>query len=119
MIDMLSFFADEMVTASWIAGAAGAYVNGEWSASYAAPALIQIVYPQPLTQDELQQLPEGERYRNLVQTWTTAAVNVRSGTTDTDKITYDGVTYYVHQVEDRVFPGNFKRVVMRERTADE
>lgn len=119
MMDMLSFFTDEMVTATWTAGAAGTYTLGEWVPAYAAGVSIPIVFPQPLTQEQLQQLPQGERVRNFVQTWTKSDIAVRDHTTDSDTITYDGKTYLVHQIGDRIFPGNFKNVILREKTADE
>lgn len=116
---MLSYFADEMVTATLLAGQAGTYTNGEWVPSFAAGVSISIVFPQPLSQEELQQLPEGERVRNFVQTWTKTDVDVRAGTTNGDRITYNGKTYLVYQAEDRTFPGNFKRLILRENTYDE
>lgn len=119
MLDMLSYFADEMVTATLTPGAAGTYTNGEWVPATGTPASISIVFPQPLDMEALQQLPEGERVKNYVQTWTKTDVDVRSGTTNGDRITYDGKTYLVYQAEDRTFPGGFKRIVMRENTYDE
>jgi hypothetical protein len=119
MIDMLSYFADEMVLATLQAGQTGSYVNGVWTPSFATGVSISIVFPQPVSQDLLQQLPQGERAQNYVQTWTTADVNVRDDTTDSDRIVYAGKTYLVYQSEDRTFPGNFRHLILREITADE
>jgi len=118
-VDMLSYFPDEMVTATLQSGQAGSYVNGVWTPSFAAGVTISIIFPQPVSQEQLQQLPEGERAQNYVQTWTTADINVRDNTTDSDRIVYDGKTYLVYQAEDRLFSGNFKHLILREITADE
>jgi len=119
MIDMLSFFGDEMVSANLYRGSAGTYVNGEWIPDYDTPIPISIIFPQPLNQLQLQQLPEGERVSNFVQTWTKADVDVREGQINTDVIEYDGRFFLCFQLGDRTFSGQFKHVVLRERTADE
>ena len=118
-MDMLSYFTDEMVTATLTPGSAGAYVNGEWVASFGTPSSIQIIQPQSLTQDLLNQLPQGERVQNFVQTWTELGADVRAGTMDGDRITFESKEYLVYQAEDRLFSGNFKRLILREITDDE
>ncbi|NIV93797.1 hypothetical protein GWN42_13610 [candidate division KSB1 bacterium] len=119
MIDMLSHFADEMVTASHVAGDAGTYTDGEWVPDLDSGVDVSIVFPQPLNMRQLQQLDPGERVQNFVQTWTKANIRVREGNRDSDRITFDGRTFLVYQVEDRTFPGEFKHCILREITPDE
>jgi len=119
MIDLLSYFGDEMVTANLYKGDAGSYVNGEWIPDYDAPIPISIIFPQPLNQKQLLQLPEGERVQNFVQTWTTADVEVRELNRNTDAIEYNGEFFLCFQLGDRTFSGKFKHVILRQRTADE
>lgn len=119
IVDLLVYFLDEMVTASWKKGLSGSYVNGTWTSSFDTPTDIKIVVPETLNQNQIQQLPQGERVQNFVQTWTGTDVNVRRGNIDSDRITYDGKDYLVYQVINRTSSGRFKHIILREITADE
>lgn len=87
-------------------------VKGEVSIGFSAPETIQIIVPQPVTENDLRMLEAGERIGNWRKTWTETAVNPR------DRISFDGRIYRVHQCDERSFDGGFYRVMMREVTGD-
>ena len=114
MLDILQFFAGEMVQASLTTHMNGSYVGGEWTPVDVEPIPIIIVEPQPVTAKELVQLADGEHIKNYRKTWTTnTLVDTRDAGVDADIITYKGVQFKVVEVEDRIFQGSFVRLVMR------
>jgi hypothetical protein len=111
---MLSYFDAETVDATVTPGAAGTYTDGEWVPASGATVAIRIIVPQPVNENELQMLSDGEHVRNYRKTWTETRVFVRETDEDSDVITYDGKDYKVVQVDNRSVLGNFYRVMMRE-----
>ena len=83
-----------------------------------APVTIQAVPPQPISERELVKEESGEIVRDLLKTYTSAAVNTRTGTTSADLLTYDGVSYEVYQLDHRVELGNYRKVLIRKIQGD-
>lgn len=111
---MLEYFTDEMVSATWIPGGNGTYgASGLWVPATGTPSTIQIVRPQPVTSNDLQQLDDGEHTQDFLRTYTTALVDTREGVADSDVITWLSEPYRVVQVDKRDLDGGFRRVIMR------
>ncbi len=110
---MLEYFTAEMVSATLIQGASGAYVAGEWVPAFVADAPIVIIAPQPVSANFLQMLPDGERRADFLESWSQTRVYPREGGEDSDRITWDGDTYKVFQTENRKPLGNFHHFIMR------
>jgi hypothetical protein len=111
---MLSFFGAEMTDATLIPGDVGTYTAGDWVPASGASTPIRIIVPQPVAENDLQMLPDGEHVMNYRLTWSETRVFVRENTEDSDVIVYDGKNYKAMQVDDRNVLGNFYRIVMRE-----
>jgi hypothetical protein len=112
---MLQYFASETVDATATLGDAGSYdANGKWVPVAGSTIDIKIIVPQPVAENELQMIEDGEHVRDYRVTWTESRIFVREGNTDSDAINYDGKSYKVMQVDDRNVLGNYYRIVMRE-----
>ena len=111
---MLSSCAEMMVDATLIRAAAGSYSDGLWTAGTATETTIRIIFPQPVTPEELAALPEGESARNYVKTYTATELFLES-----DSIEYDSREFKVWQVFCYSFSGNYYKVIMREKKANE
>jgi hypothetical protein len=84
-------------------------VKGKVTVGFSGGETIAIIEPQPVSADELKMLEPGERLFDYKRTWTRIAV------VPTDEITYKGIKYRVHQVDDR---DEFYRVVMRRKVSN-
>jgi hypothetical protein len=114
MSGMLSFFGAETTDATLTPGDVGTYTTGDWVPASGASIPIRIIVPQPVTENDLQMLQDGEHVRDYRVTWSETRAFVREGNEDSDTITYDGKNYKVVQVNDRNVLGGFYRIVMRE-----
>jgi hypothetical protein len=110
---MLEHFASEMTTATLIPGAAGNYVNGEWTPATDAGVTIKIIIPQPVSANDLNMLEDGEHLRDYKRTYSETQVSPRIGKVESDTIQVDGRDYKVVQVDDRDPRDNFYRIIMR------
>ena len=81
--------------------AAGSYVNGNWVEGAEISGTI-VASIQPLTPQETQTLPEGERSSEFIRIYTATKLNKTNevALTKGDKITYNGRDYEVKKVED-------------------
>ena len=114
---MLSYFTDLMVDAILDrADAFGTYTDGEFSKSTTTQTPIKIIAPQPVRENDLNMLADGEKASDYRVTWvfSDTELHTRDSKYEADQIIYDGAVYKVVQVNDRDPLGNFKRVVMRD-----
>jgi hypothetical protein len=81
--------------------AAGTYVDGKWIEGAEIIGTI-VASIQPLTPQETQTLPEGERSSEFIRIYTATKINKvnEAAMTKGDKITYNGRDYEVKKVED-------------------
>lgn len=79
----------------------GAYINGRWAPTGNLETLQITASVQPLSGDELQMLPEGERTAETKRLYTTTKLNSlnESEQMNADIITIDGSSWEVHKAE--------------------
>lgn len=89
-----------------VTAAGGSYNdNGEWEGATAEPVSIQATI-QPVTGQQLLDMPEGIRAEAKSTLWTRAVVNIN------DQIRSAGKSYRVIFVWDRDFEGGFHRAAL-------
>ena len=114
---MLSYFPELKVSAKLSrANTTGDYSDGEYTPSTRTETDIEIIAPQPIRENDLNMLADGEKASDYRVTWVDADLDLatRQATREADIIIYDGTDYKVMQVDDRDPIGNFRRVVMRD-----
>lgn len=116
MGNLLKHFKKEMRPAKWIHRIDGSYSGPDWIPGTPTTEDIKIVVPQPVKENELDPLPEGEGVSDFRKTWTETYIQTRRGDKDADVIEYPvgGRQYKVFQVDDRDVLGGYYRVIMRE-----
>ena len=111
---MLRFFDSETTDATLIRRGDGEYVDGDWIPDAEVETSVRIIVPQPVKENELGPLPEGEKVSDYRKTWSKTLFRTRSDDSDADVISYLGKRYKVFQVENRDVLGGFYRSVIRE-----
>lgn len=116
MGNLLKYFKKEMRPAKWFHYADGAYSGPDWVSGAETEVDIKIIVPQPVKENELDPLPEGEGVSDFRKTWTKTHIQTRRDAKDADVIEYPvgGRQYKVFQVDDRDVLGGYYRVIMRE-----
>jgi hypothetical protein len=110
---MLEYF-DEFVSAKLISFSDGNYVDGVWVNGVSnIPINIQIIVPQPVTENELQMLTDGETVKDFRKTYCKELLRTREDNKDSDIIEYNGVLYKIYQVDDRNVLGDYYKVIIR------
>ena len=115
-MSLLDAFDFEMVTASLVGGGTDGSYDDEGAYSPGAtetPVDIFIVKPQPVTANELQMLPSGERTMDYLKSYLKTTINTRELLVDSDIISYSGRNYKVIQVEDRSQDGGFYKFYLK------
>lgn len=113
---MLTFFDSEMVDAILDrTDAIGSYSNGEYQKPATTQTPIRIIAPQPIRENDLNMLEDGEKASDYRVTWVFSDLEIRTRDDKygADQIIYGGTIYKVMQVDNRDPLGNFRRVVMR------
>lgn len=108
LIDFGTDFADLLV--KWSGSRAGAgsdNAEGVFLPGVAVPFAFMAVPPQPMTMNELQMEEGGEFVRSLVKTYTPYALQIN------DVLTFRGISYEVHRIDDRQPLGRFLKVTLR------
>ena len=114
---MLEYF-DEFVSAKLLRFPDGEYADGIWvSGDVGDPIDIFIIAPQPITEQELQMLTDGEHIKDFRKTYCVDLLRVRKGDKDADRIEYNNVNYEIHNVSDRNVLGDYYKVIMRKLNA--
>lgn len=114
MSSLLQFFKNETTDATLYRKAAGTYVEGDWSPGAETSSPIRIIVPQPVQENDLLPLPEGEKVSDFRKTWSETLFRTREGDQDADEIEYLGKRYKVFQVDNRDVLGGFYRAIIRE-----
>lgn len=108
LIDFAASFASLLVR--WDGSRTGAGADddeGNFVPGVAAPFSFMAVPPQPLTMNELQMQDGGEFVRSLVKTYTPYALQIN------DVVTFDGISYEVHRIDDRQTLGRYIKATLR------
>jgi len=113
MIDLILLFPELLVSATLARFAGGQYAGGEWVPGAASTSVIQIIKPQPVASDELDPLPQGERVKDFLKTWSVTELQTRDGGEDSDRLTLGGKVYKVVSVEDRDLEGGYHKVIIK------
>lgn len=92
--------------------AAGDYVAGKLTAGSTSTLSISASV-QPVSGQELQRLPEGERVKDWLYVYTPTELNTREGKKAADKISIDGANYEVATVDDWATEGGFYRALVQ------
>lgn len=114
---MLSYFPELMVTSQLIRdNTGGTYVEGIYVAPAKDTTDLQMIAPQPIRENDLNMLADGERASDYRVTWVFADTDLHTRTKqhEADIITYDGKIYKVMQVNERDPIGNFRKVFIRD-----
>ena len=114
---MLEYFAGETTDATLVKHGVGVYSDadgGDWVPGITSNTPIRIIVPQPVKENELAQMSEGEKVSDFRKTYSETPLQTRREGVDADSIIYDGRTYKVFQCDDRSVLGEFYRVIMRE-----
>lgn len=110
---MLGRFKKQMRDAVLLRRSDGVYINGIWVSDAPVETPIRIIVPQPVKENELNPLEEGEKVSDFRKTWAEEVLRTRADYEDADHIRYDGKEYKVTQQDDRNVLGNYYQVVMR------
>lgn len=110
---MLNYFQTEMTDANLIRYSDGSYVSGVWVPGAQTETPIRIIVPQPVKENEMNPLEDGEKISDYRKTWCEEVLRTREEYEDADHIRYNNVEYKVMQQDDRSVLGNYYRVVMR------
>lgn len=114
-MDMLSYFdpADFVTVTKTTRSSGGTYnTQGVWVPGTSSTDEIEIIIPQPVRPDELENLPQGEEAEDYLLSFTTDHVQVRVNNAEADRISWGGYTYKVIQVSNRFQGSGFYRFVM-------
>ena len=119
-------FAEYLVAAELVPQGGYSYVKGVWTADPPGEPpeeepdyTIAIIKPQALRSDEIDMMPSGEFVHNYRKTWTSYDIGVWGFGEAPYDLTYSGKTYKVVQVNDWTEYDNFRRIIIREKKANE
>ena len=114
--NLLSYFMDEMVDATlYQYGAGSRDAEGKWTPGTETSSSIEVIAPQPVKADEIEQLPPGERISDYVKIWVydTVTLSTRVDTADADEIEVNSQRYKVHQINHWESAGGFMAAILR------
>lgn len=107
LIDFGADFAD--LLESWTGARAGAgsdNAEGVYVPGVDVPLSFLATPPQPINQNDLVMEEGGEFRRSIVKTYTPEALQIN------DRVTYGGVTYEVHQIDERQPLGSYQKAYL-------
>ena len=115
-MSFLNDFTEFMVSADWVVRDSGSYnESGEWEPGIPITTPIRMIEPQPLREQDLNMLEDGERASDFRKTWikTIWEIKTREDNRDADTIEYGRFVFKVHRVETREGFGKFQQVILR------
>lgn len=114
--NLLKYFKSEMTDGVLYQYSAGSRdAEGRWVPGGESSTAIELVAPQPVRADEIQQLEPGERITDYVKTWVydTIPLSTRVGTSDADEVEVNSQRYKVHQINHWEAAGGFVAAILR------
>lgn len=99
-------------------GAGSKNSEGKWVIGTPEVIAFEGMPPQPLDENDLKKLEDGEKVGSLQKLYTSFPLRTREGAQDADRVTFEGHQHEVIKVDTRDILGNYYKAVIRRVQGD-